>query len=141
MACENNLTDIALKLIKNNADLTVWDENFDTPLHIAFRKGNRTIAERIVDRARAKGHLKEVRLKPRSDMQRYTDVFFLDDDVKFNTIHISVLLFEVVIPYNKTNKKCFFIKLLEYLFSFFHVHHLSLTVSLTTSFSVLRLFI
>nr|XP_054753709.1 serine/threonine-protein phosphatase 6 regulatory ankyrin repeat subunit B-like [Lytechinus pictus] len=93
IACENNQTDIALKLIKHKADLTVWDENFDTPLHIALRKGNRIVADRMIDRAMAKGHLMELVTEPNWNWVApiheaarvgHTDLIrkFLDEDLK-----------------------------------------------------------
>ncbi|XP_071492508.1 uncharacterized protein [Diadema antillarum] len=60
LACERDRTEIAHKLIKHNADLTAWDENFNTPLHIVIRRDNLAIADDILEKAKATDQLRDL---------------------------------------------------------------------------------
>ncbi|XP_071493985.1 uncharacterized protein [Diadema antillarum] len=62
-ACFYGKTDVAIMLINKGAKLNVWDDNFDTPLHIVFREGNKKIALRIIEKAKQNGSLYELLTK------------------------------------------------------------------------------
>eukprot|EP00057_Strongylocentrotus_purpuratus_P022843 XP_011677317.1 PREDICTED: tankyrase-2-like [Strongylocentrotus purpuratus] len=52
LACLYGKIDIAILLINKGADLTVYDDNYDTTLHIAFSEGNKKIARKIIEKAK-----------------------------------------------------------------------------------------
>ncbi|XP_072182002.1 uncharacterized protein [Diadema setosum] len=69
VACIHGKTDVALMLINKGAELNVWDENRDTPLHFAFREGKKKIARRIIEKGKQKKCLlKLLTTKNRNDV-------------------------------------------------------------------------
>ncbi|XP_030850028.1 ankyrin repeat, PH and SEC7 domain containing protein secG-like [Strongylocentrotus purpuratus] len=67
LACLYGKIDIAILLINKGADLTVYDDNYDTTLHIAFNEGYKKIARKIIEKAKETGKLKEILIEKNRD--------------------------------------------------------------------------
>ncbi|XP_030850882.1 ankyrin-1-like isoform X1 [Strongylocentrotus purpuratus] len=67
LACLHGEIDIAILLIDKGADLMVYDENSDTPLHIAINEGNKKIVRKIIEKAKETDKLTEILIEQNSD--------------------------------------------------------------------------
>ncbi|XP_071487222.1 transient receptor potential cation channel subfamily A member 1-like [Diadema antillarum] len=101
-ACIDGKTDVALMLIDKDAKLNVWDENFDTPLHFAFREGNKEVSRRIIEKGKQENCLYKLLTETNQDI-----VAPIHEAVRYGHEDLVLLALELVKTdeHNEIDKK------------------------------------
>ncbi|XP_072178741.1 transient receptor potential cation channel subfamily A member 1-like [Diadema setosum] len=99
-ACIDGKTDVALMLIDKDAKLNVWDENYDTPLHFAFREGNKKVAHRIIEKGKQENCLYKLLTETNQDI-----VAPIHEAVRYGHEDLVLLALELGEVYQAQNLK------------------------------------